>query len=549
MRIEFLIILLAFAIGIYSQFPAFINKYVVNDDIRAHTYWMQQFRDSDLFRNDLLTEYTKYYLPWGFISLYYMLSFIIDPMVFSKFLPIILLALSSLYVFKLLKYITNSNYTGILGALISMISSAFLPAMIGGNPRAFIYPLLFAFLYYLIKKEYLKSSIAMVLQCSFYPTVFLLAVPTYLCSFIKIGHKKISFDKSISKIVFFILAVLVGGSILCTKYTLSYKPHIGTPITRQQMINNPEFYKGGRLRILPTPPLPELIKHHLKETIFGYKNVREHQEILGPRKSRRAIGNAIIFALILFLLFEIVRKKIFFPPEILFLFLSSVLMYKISDLLLLKLFLPNRYVGPAVRIIGIIIFTVAIGQLIIKIKNVRTKRVFQIAVVILVLLNFNTNKEANLIDMSHNKELYGYLSSLPKDAMIAAHPLLADGIPTFALRKVFVKFELSLPYLDNYWETIKKRTFNLFDAYYSENPLSIYRFCEENEIDYLVVDKKHFTKEYLTQKKIYFEPFNTYVVNIAGKRADFALRNIPERDKLFVKDDIFVIKRDVLKHQ
>ncbi len=533
-QLEVLIILLALAIGIISQFPAFINEYVINDDVRMHIYWMQQFRDSDLFRNDLLTEYAKFFQPWGFYFLYYILSFIVDPINISKVLPVILLTISSLYLFKLVKHITN-NYIGFLSALTFMITPIFLNSMVGGNPRSFGYPLLIIFLYYLIKNDYPKSSIVLILQCLFYPIVFLLSILTYLLTFIKIQHKKISFDKYSSKTKMLIIAMLVCSSILCWKHFFSYNPSIGTTVTRNQMVNNPEFYEKGRYKVLPTLPLFRGIVRNVKKGVFV------------PN-----IPNLILLLIamlsISFLALELYRKKIFIPIEILLLFLSSVLMYEISNLLLLKFFVPRRYIEYSIPLISLVLYTIFIGQLISKIRKPKIRKVVQVIVILLVFLSFNIQKEISLIDMSYNKDLYVYLRSLPKNIMIAAHPLLADGIPTFARRKVFIKNELSLPFYDKYWEIVKKRTFDFFNAYYADDPLSVYKFCEGNKIDYLVVNEKDFTKEYFIEKKVYFEPFNTYVINLTENRQHFALKAILERDKLFVKNDIFVINKDILKH-
>jgi len=222
-------------------------------------------------------------------------------------------------------------------------------------------------------------------------------------------------------------------------------------------------------------------------------------------------------------------------------------MYIMADLFLFKLFLPNRYLKYSLPLISLVICTIAIGQLIIKIKRVRIKKAVLILILILIFPNAisNLEEEIGFIDMSENKSLYIYLNSLPKETMIAAHPRLADGIPTFAQRKVFIKYELSHAAFDNYWKTIKKRTFDFFDAYYSEDPSFIYEFCEQNGIDYLVINKEHFTEKYLGGD-IYFEPFNTYVKNITRKRKKFLLDNIPEEDKLFTTNNIFVIKKDIL---
>jgi hypothetical protein len=143
-----------------------------------------------------------------------------------------------------------------------------------------------------------------------------------------------------------------------------------------------------------------------------------------------------------------------------------------------------------------------------------------------VFLNLHATRGTGIVDMSSHKDLYDYLQSLPKDSMIAAHPMLADGIPTFTQRKVFINYELSNPFFDRYWETVKKRTYDFFDAYYSENLSSVLKFCKENGIDYLVIDREHFTGEYLAGGEIYFEPFNTYILDLVKKRDNFALTKV-----------------------
>ena len=119
LRVEFFVILIALAIAIYSNFPALTNRYVFCDDVRQQIYWMQQFRDPDLFKGDLLTDYAKYIVPWGVTFLYYALSFIIDPIITSKLLPVILFSISALYVFKLVRHFTD-NYTAFLTASIPL---------------------------------------------------------------------------------------------------------------------------------------------------------------------------------------------------------------------------------------------------------------------------------------------------------------------------------------------------------------------------------------------------------------------------------------------
>jgi putative flippase GtrA len=131
-------------------------------------------------------------------------------------------------------------------------------------------------------------------------------------------------------------------------------------------------------------------------------------------------------------------------------------------------------------------------------------------------------------------------------SLIAAHPYLADNIPLFAQRKVFINDELSLPFFDNYWQVIKKRTYDFFDAYYSDDARSLYDFCHNNGIAYWVVDASHFTGAYLGNRQVYFEPFNQYALDVAASRKGFVLDRIRGKDKLFTKGMLFVINEDVL---
>jgi len=165
------VLLCALAIGIYYQWTALTHPYVTDGDVRTHIYWMLQFRDPELFPNDLLTEYAKNRQPWGIVLVYYVFSFLIDPILFSKILGIFLFIISSFYIFKLGED-TGDAPTGFLAFTLFAMTPTFFHPMTGGIPRAFGYPLMILFLYYLVKKDYPKSAVMMVLPCLFYPVIF-----------------------------------------------------------------------------------------------------------------------------------------------------------------------------------------------------------------------------------------------------------------------------------------------------------------------------------------------------------------------------------------
>ncbi len=58
------------------------------------------------------------------------------------------------------------------------------------------------------------------------------------------------------------------------------------------------------------------------------------------------------------------------------------------------------------------------------------------------------------------------------------------------------------------------------DVLRSASNWTVSAFCEKNEIDYLVVDRHHFSEEYIGKGRIYFDPFNQEILEqIKGRRA------------------------------
>jgi hypothetical protein len=175
------------------------------------------------------------------------------------------------------------------------------------------------------------------------------------------------------------------------------------------------------------------------------------------------------------------------------------------------------------------------------------------------MAHFNVNKGVGLRDygngdykmnVAFNQNLFRFLNTVPKDAVIAAHPFLADGIPTFAQRIVFVNAELAHPFFDKYWETIKGRTVELLEAYYAEDSSTVQKFCRRNGISYFVVDRWHYDSRYFAAPRVQFEPFNTYVRSLVDGKKEYALLKVPNEEKIFIDGEVFVIecnKRDITR--
>lgn len=593
--LRWLVVVFSCALGAYFLSDSFAVRYVVNDDSFIHLFWMEQFRDSALFRGDILVECSKYFAPQGYVLLYKAASGICAPLTASKILPVILFSLSALYLFNLLKQIIKPNYCACLGVFIFVLTPCFLNRMSGGHARAFGFLLVLMFLYHWIRKEFVAVSFVLIGQALFYPTMFLLSAAAYTLGFAGIKNGKLSLDLAWRKTLPFISAIFVCGLLVCWQYALARNPALGRTVSREEMLRNPVFYQFGRQAHLPLPSAGKAMIDNLRESVLlsGKVKVRISEPVayvsgVMPRLSEKAVSRflsacarglqrspvsflsrrmsfaanriyysgrldltsvffVVFYAGMLFFILGLIQKRIPAQRELLILFAASIILYVVASRVMPRLFLPTRYLEYSMKIIGLLCFCIGIADGIFRLQNRFLRRGAQIVVLALFALFFNFNKNNGLKDYSQYEGLYCYAETLPKEALIAGHPKLIDGIPLFSRRMVFVNYHVSLPFLSEYWKTVARRTDDFFRAYYSEDLQDMVALCAKQGISCLVVDEANFSPDYLTRGSIYFEPFNSRIVLYAVVGKDFALLRIPRAYRKYVGEGIFAVNTEDLE--
>lgn len=134
-------------------------------------------------------------------------------------------------------------------------------------------------------------------------------------------------------------------------------------------------------------------------------------------------------------------------------------------------------------------------------------------------------------------ELYRFISTLPKDIYLAGHPADLDDIPIYAKRKVFDNSEFSV---------VGERIIDLFAAYYSTEAAELCNFCSRYGVDCWLVNRARFAQRYLSDERIYFDPYNDFVVDKVKGEKDFILNGIPKDKILFERGNIFIIGTDAI---
>lgn len=130
------------------------------------------------------------------------------------------------------------------------------------------------------------------------------------------------------------------------------------------------------------------------------------------------------------------------------------------------------------------------------------------------------------------RDIYEYIATLPKDALIAGEPELMVGVPLFSRRPVLFNAlhpDINAPILD------------YFDMQYAEAPEKVLNFCQHYSVDYLVLDITNFAPEFLASKQFFFQPYNDIIIDIVATRSSFVLPHFPT---IYTSHPFIVIRCD-----
>jgi hypothetical protein len=536
-----LVIAVATAVFYIGNYDIFSNHYLINDDVRQQLFWMERWQDPELFQNDFLANYSEAYVPIGVRAIYRLTSLWFDPLLFSKILTAILFVVTAALWFVWGR-LFGDNLTAFIVVLVYFLFTGFQAQMAGGLSRGFVFPLLIAYLYFISRGDIFKGGVVVLVQSFFNPYVFLLCLFTQaLVVSLKIAPrvfpKTFATTEPISELGKFIRRLLVLnipviiGVVFTVFNILWYQSNLGHLISCWEMVGKSEYTEFGRYQLYPTPSFfYELIRPWVFNLSFPY---------WGPIAGW-------IMALLTIAVFAYAAVN--YQPVVkwnglrgLFLIIPvSLFLYVVARIVLVKLFVPRRYIFYTLNIIYCIGFAVAIRIIFDKIELNRTK----IFVVLVALLLFASIKgrHIELFDYSHDHSLYKFLQTTPKNTLIAGWPELMDNVMTFGNRRAFVTYELSHTWVEPYWTEVKKRTFDLFRAYYSSSPEEIKAFCKSRGIEYLIVREEDFNPQRLNEPNLYFEPFNGFIWYLMNSTHNFAILDKSIFPPVFEENGIRVLQ-------
>ena len=527
--------------AVFLQFDALTSRWVVNPDTLAHTAWMRTFSDAELFPADPIIDYARGYQGLGGSLVYRLAAPFLDPVHVGKLLPLLLFAIGGAIVFRLGREMSGSASGGLLAAAWWACTPLVLHKMAGGHSRAWALPLLAFFLDALHHRSAVRLGFSTLLGGILYPiTVPLMAGTMTLGCWRRSPESRLGWRLRLPPKVLAAACLGLGlgaGWNLAERSVSSTNPMLDR-LGDVTVAERPELGRRGYYPILPTPSLLEEAAEILRQASAPLPpTLLRHGWSERDRLSTFSLSLLVVFTC------GVVwgGRNRALPPELIALCTSGALWYLVARAVMLDLFLPERYLRYswllAVPLVGALITHRALSG-----RRPPHRLLATAALLLLMIWNLPTARGLGFRDHSEKALLFEHLEATPRDTLIAAHPYLADSIPLFARRSVFIDFQNSRPFESGWWNWVRRRNVALLEAYYARDLDDVCSFLDLWGVDRLVVDSLHFDPGHLRKgKAVYFEPFRSRIAELTAEGGPFALQDLPSNSTLFSHRSLSVV--------
>ncbi|MEG3907868.1 hypothetical protein Q5691_14015 [Microcoleus sp. w1-18aA5] len=479
---------------------AFSGEYIVQDDARQHVFWMMRFVDPELFPNDFIVNYFQSVAPAGYSTLYKLAATVgIHPLFLHKILPLFLGLISTYYCFGLCLEMLPVPMTGFIASLLLNQHMWMTDDLASTTPRAFIYPIFLAFLYYLSRSSLLPCLGAIALIGLFYPPYALVAAGILVLRLLcwKNGGLCLSGDRTN---YLFCTTGLGLIFLVMLPYALD-NSEFGPTYTAAEAKQMAEFAPGGRNAFFRPNPKD----YWLTGRGSG----------MFPKSLFTPVTHCVslLFPLLLFLrsafpLANQIQSKIWLLLQ---LFLASSAMFLAAHATIFKLYQPGRYTAYSLRFIVFLITAIALTLIIdgvghwasktattFDVKNLVALITTAIIAVAVVLYPCLVEKFPTVGYVEGKMPaLYKFFEQQPKDILIASIATDTDHLPTFSQRSVLVAKEYAVPYQKGYYSKYRQRLNDLIRAQYTPDKVVLQSFINQYGVDFWMLDRNAFTLEYI----------------------------------------------------
>ncbi|RMF22298.1 MAG: hypothetical protein D6756_10890 [Cyanobacteria bacterium J083] len=520
---------------------------MIQDDARQHVFWMLRFLDSNLFPQDIIADYFQSVAPWGYKNFYRCFAWLgINPIFFSKILPTYLGLITTIYTFYLTLEIIPVAAVGFVSTLLLNQYLWLRDDLVSATPVAFVYPLLTAAIYYLLKGNLIGCLLATAGLGLFYPQAALIMGGVFILGLIfkKRASKLTTYPRNLINLVG--LGVVTLVAVLYGSQTSDYAPIISASEAKTMA----EFLNKGK---------SEFFVPYWGE--FWFTGQRTG---LMPRFKTILPLIASLFLPLLYLAplqFPLLRKIQNKGRILIDITAASLGMFALSHVLLFKLHLPSRYTEHTLRIVtaiaGGIAIVAVIDGLLAKVtgRGIGSHLAFLLASSLFSLVLINPALMSQFPDtdyiVGNYPNLYKFFQQQPVDTLIASVTEETNNLPAFTKRSILVGNEgYSVPYHQGYYREIKQRSVDLIQAQYSADLKVVQQFIAKYGVDFWLLQREIFQPVYLANNRWFmqYQPYTNQAIAQLQAKQEPALRKIQKTCTVWQEEPFWVLDAECISN-
>ena len=490
--------------------PELYNTYSVQDDFRQSFFWLWQYYDDTLLKNDFFAEMYKSHvtrLPILNLIFLAIANLKIDLVIFSKYFALLIGILSTVAAYLYFHIISKNK-------IISLFFCAFMSFLFystdhisAAQARSFIWLGLFLYMYLKAINKNFFTALLTFLLLFLSPNTFMLCLAMEGFAMLKevFDNKKINFKSTL------FVSTLVNAFSALFLYKIIFKDiqtqGVGTPFSKLEMQNLPEFLPGGRHPIFGS--------HFFDGTWF-------RNEHWGFGYGYHPVSKVVFIGLAVSIIYFIVNKffvstKVHKICSVIFLISSSLSLYFLSQLTFPLLYLPSRYIAVPTMVVAVVfifLFFEQLTNLKSKISNQKLKLVMSLVLPFSFCCIFfaEEKKYIHLRYVSMLEATVKVLQQTPINSLIAGFPMLPDlnSASILAKRKIYVDYERSMAYTKESLKEIRKRNLVAIKMTYATTKEEFLALAQQEGITHFLALRDLYNYRNL-QNARYINPYNQFL--------------------------------------
>ena len=228
---------------------------------------------------------------------------------------------------------------------------------------------------------------------------------------------------------------------------------------------------------------------------------------------------------------------------------ASIIWAIIARCILLKLYIPGRYITYGIGTVSVFWIALVIGRIGKGKKNIKISTAWSnIIALIFCLIIWGLlgalNKPSRGLWRNGNRdiEIYDFLKTLPPEILIAGHPIDCNDFPYWAGRGVLLNTETSFPARVKMWNRQKIIGFDLLMALYATDRKQVTSFINKYNVTHFVLRQVRYNAFFKKNMRS-VEPFTSLAQHIVKKinnPKDFALMHI-NKDSVVYLDKAWIV--------